>query len=593
MRLRVCDLIAARIAQENVDRVFMVSGGGLLYLTDGLYQAENLNVICCHHEQAAAMAAVGYAKYKGFGCAYVTTGCGGTNAVTGVLDAWQDNAACLFVSGQCKRKETIRYRGLNIRQLGVQEADIVEIVKPITKYAVMITDPENALFELEKAIYIAKEGRQGPCWIDVPMDIQSAWVDTEKLQHYVPEEKPISSIDLSELKQDLKNAKRPVILAGGGIRKSGTVEQFRNFVRKHQIPVVWSRLGADALPTTDSLNIGSIGNKGIRSANFAVQNADLVLVLGSRLSVSSTGQEYHYFARKAKVVVVDIDQKEHQKNTVHIEKLYNMDLKDFFQKTQEFPIQNYDSWVKQCQKWFQQYPVCLPEYYDTELVNLYAFVEELSKQLREQDVLVTDSGSTSYVPPQAMKMRGEYQRYITASAQGEMGFALPASIGVSAARGGGETLAIIGDGSFQMNIQELQTLKYNEFPVKLFIWNNDGYLSIRSSQNRMFDGRQIGTDSRNGVSFPNLEKISEAYGLKYIQISNTAMLAEKIKEVLAYEGPVLCEVMCLPNQQIAPTVSSRQLEDGTLVSSPIEDMAPFLPREELAKQMLIPMVTEE
>lgn len=590
MKQRVCDLVAEFIADHGVEKVFMVSGGGLLFLTDGLYQCDKLEVVCCHHEQAAAMAAVGYARYSDMGCAYVTTGCGGTNAVTGVLNAWQDNIPCLFISGQCKRKETIRYRDLKIRQLGVQEADIVSIVESITKYAVMVEDADQILYELEKAYWIAKSGRPGPVWLDIPMDIQSAWVETDSLCHYVPKEEHDWDNDLSELWNDLTKAQRPVILAGGGIRTAGMTKEFQEFVEKSQIPVVCSRMGTDVFPTTHPLNIGRIGNKGMRSANFAVQNADFVLVLGSRLSVSSTGQEYEYFARKAKVFVVDIDQDEHAKNTVHIEKFYHMDLREFFQNTPNSIGTNTKDWAEKCLDWREKYPACLPEYYNSELVNVYVFVEELSKQLRPDSVIVSDTGSALFVPPQALKTKDCKQRFIASGAQAEMGFTLPAAIGVSAAKKNGEVLALTGDGSLQMNIQELQTLKHYDFPIKLFVWNNNGYLSIRASQSNLFGDRKIGTDSSNGVSFPDLEKLTNAYGLKYVRIPNTNSLTEKIKEVLDYQGPVVCEVMCIPDQPIIPSVSSRKLEDGTLVSCPIEDMSPFLPRNEFEEEMIIPPV---
>lgn len=587
MRTRVCDLIASFIARQQIEKVFMVSGGGALFLTDGLRKCKELDVVCCHHEQAAAMAAVGYAKYKGLGCAYVTTGCGGTNAITGVLHVWQDNMPCIFISGQCKRKETIRYRKLNIRQLGVQEADIISIVQSITKYAVMLDDPQNVLCELEKALYLAQEGRPGPVWIDVPMDIQSAWVEPEKLSHFKPKKTSSENVDLSELRKDFTHAMRPIIIAGGGIRQSGTRQQFIDFVEKYQIPFVCSRMGTDVLPTVHPLNIGRIGNKGMRSANFALQNSDLVLVLGSRLSVSSTGQEYEYFAREAKVYVVDIDAEEHEKGTVHIEQFYHLNLRCFFENIGDITLPNTYEWREKCLHWREKYPTCLPEYYDSELVNLYTFINELSKQLRPDSVVVSDAGSACYVPAQALKTSDLRQRYIVSGAQAEMGFTLPGAIGVSSARDNGEVLAITGDGSLQMNIQELQTLKYYQFPVKLFVWNNNGYLSIRASQNRMFEGKKIGTDSSNGISFPNLEKLSEAYGLKYVRIANTEFLTAGIAETLSYSEPVICEVMCVPDQAIVPFVGSRQLDDGTLVSSPLEDMSPFLPREEFEREMII------
>lgn len=598
--MRVCDLVANHIYNSGIEDVFMISGGGVMFLTDGLACNRKLNKICCHHEQAVAMAAVAYAKYKGIGCAYVTTGCGGTNAVTGVLHAWQDNVPCVFISGQCKRKETLGYINLPIRQVGVQEADIISIVSSITKYAVMVEHPEDILYHLEKALYLAKDGRPGPVWIDIPMDIQSAEIEEENLRHFAPKElkplkKKIHPKEVEGLIHDLRHAKRPVIVAGHGVRLAGAVEEFSEFVHKHRIPVVCSRLGMDVMPTMDELNIGRIGNKGMRSANFALQNADLVIAIGSRLSVSSTGQEYEYFAREAKVIAIDIDKYEHLKNTVHIEQVIQADAKDVLQKMLlECTECNYNKWAEKCLEWKNLYPVCLKEYYedDSQGINMYLFVEELSKFLKDDSVVVTDTGSAVFVPPQSLKTYDKRQRYITSGAQVEMGFALPAAIGVSVARNGQEVLGITGDGSLQMNIQELQTLVHHKFPVKLFVWNNDGYLSIRATQNKFFDGRFIGTDSASGVSFPDLEKIAGAYGIEYFRMNTIQDIETQFPVIMSKEGPLLCEVKIIHDQEVIPTVSSRKLEDGRLVSAPIEDMYPFLPREEFKSQMIVEPVEE-
>lgn len=591
--MRVCDYIASFVYKSGIEDIFMVSGGGLMFLTDGLKCNKDLNVICCHHEQAVAMSAVAYAKYKGMGCAYVTTGCGGTNAITGVLNAWQDNTPCIFISGQCKRKETIRNVGVPIRQIGVQEADIVTIVDSITKYSVMINDPIEIAYHLEKAYYLAKNGRPGPVWIDVPMDVQSAQIDEESLRHFdagelYKEKTEATPKELNSIINDLKNAKRPVIIAGGGIRLADAIEEFDKFVHVYNIPFVCSRMGTDVLPTTDRLNIGRIGNKGMRSANFALQNADYVLVLGSRLSVSSTGQQYEYFAREAKVVVVDIDKYEHTKNTVHIEQVIIANVKDVLSRLSLNEQMDFESWAKTCLEWREKYPVCLPEYYNDKFgINMYLFVEELSHVLKEDSVVIGDAGSAVYVPPQGLKTISKKQRYITSGGQAEMGFSLPAAVGVSVARNGGEVLAITGDGSLQMNIQELQTLKHYQLPVKLFVWNNDGYLSIRATQNKFFKGRFIGTDSTSGVSFPDLEKIAWAYGIKYVKISNVEHIHERLIEILNYNEPVVCEVMCIRDQLVIPTVSSKQNSRGEMVSMPLEDMAPFLDRDEFKENMIV------
>ncbi len=593
--MRVCDLIADFIYQQGVKHIFTVTGGGSMYLTDGLACNSKMHTICCHHEQAAAMAVVGYAKYHGFGCGYVTTGCGGTNTITGVLHAWQDNTACIFISGQCKRKETIRYTGAPIRQFGVQEADIVRIVESITKYAVMIDEPSTVLFHLEKAVYLARSGRPGPVWLDIPLDIQSAEVSPEKLTHFDPntlhaEKVKATPKEIAELCRDFLQAKRPIVIAGQGIRLAGAIEEFDHFVHQHQIPFVCSRLGTDVLPTMDDLNIGRIGNKGMRSANFALQNADFVLALGSRLSVSSTGQEYQYFAREAKVVVVDIDKYEHTKNTVHIESVIVADVKDVLSKLSLDGI-SYQEWAAQCLNWKQQYPVCLPEYYEaSDGINLYVFVNELSKILKPDSVLMGDAGSAVYVPPQALQTYSKDQRYITSGAQAEMGFSLPGAIGVCVARGGREVFSITGDGSLQMNIQELQTLRHYNLPVKLFVWNNDGYMSIRATQNKFFQGRLIGTDSSSGVSFPDLKKLADAYGIRYFLLEDIGKLPRQLEEIAALDEPAICELICIRDQEIIPTVSSKQTEDGRLVSMPLEDMYPFLDREELESNMFIPLI---
>lgn len=599
--MRVCDLIANKIYEEGIKDVFMVSGGGLMYLTDGLACNTDLRKICCHHEQAAAMAAVGYAKYSGMGCAYVTTGCGGTNAMTGLLNAWQDNVPCIFVSGQCKIKETLGYIGLPIRQVGVQEADIVTLVSSITKYAVMVEKPEDALYHLEKAFYLARSGRPGPVWIDVPMDVQSAEIEPDALKHFSPREQAAakeepSEWEISGLVYELSKAKRPVIIAGHGIRLAGAVKEFGEFVHRSGIPVVFSRMGTDVLPTTDELNIGRIGNKGTRAANFAVQNADLVIAIGSRLSVSSTGQQYEYFAREAKVIAVDIDPYEHMKNTVHVDQVIVADAKRVMEKLLKadgLSLCGYEEWAKICLGWKNKYPVCLKEYYDdSNGINMYVFVEELSKAMKDDSVLVTDAGSAVYVPAQGLKTRSVSQRYITSGAQAEMGFTLPAAIGVCMARNAGQTLGITGDGSLQMNIQELQTLAHYRLPVKLFVWNNDGYLSIRATQRKFFDGRFIGTDSTSGVSFPDLEKIASAYGIRYFRMDKIDKMQEQFAEILADGEPVICEVMSVRDQAVMPSVSSKQLEDGRLVSAPIEDMFPFLPREEFLANMIVKPVEE-
>lgn len=589
--MRVCDIVASFLEkQAGIKDIFMVSGGGLLFLTDGLQKNKNLNKVCCHHEQAAAMSAVAYAKYKqDYGCVYVTTGCGGTNAMTALLHAWQDNTPCIFISGQCKRIETLRIKKTPIRQIGVQEADIISLVKPITKYAAMIDEPKDILFHLEKALYIAKNGRAGPVWLDIPSDVQGCVINDEStLKHfYTNQHSSIASDDLKYLQNAITKAKRPVIIAGGGIRLSCSINEFYDFIHKYKIPIVTSRMGFDVMPTNDDLYIGRIGTKGTRAGNFVVQNADLIVAMGSRLSVSSTGHEYDLFAPKAKIIAIDIDKYEHTKNTIKIDKVINADIKEVLQKLTLNATAN-KKWLDYCFNIKNKYPVCLQEYYndDSNGINLYVFIEELSKKLRRDSVVVTDAGSAVYAPAQGLKTTTMEQRYITSGAQAEMGFALPGAIGVCFAKNKSECLAITGDGSLQMNIQELQTLVYHNLPIKLFVWNNDGYLSIRASQSKLFDNNLIGTDSSNGVSFPNLEKISYAYGIKYIKIDKIADLPQKLDMIFAEKNPVIVDIISIKNQLIAPAVSSKKMPDGTFISQPLENMYPFLLEEEIKANMI-------
>ncbi|MDD4737494.1 MAG: thiamine pyrophosphate-binding protein [Kiritimatiellae bacterium] len=593
--IRVADYIARFIEKElGVREVFLVSGGGMMFLSDGIALNPNLQAVCTHHEQAAAMAGCGYAKYRNdFSVVMLTTGCGGTNGITGLLNAYQDSARVFFISGQCKRKETVRNSGLPLRQFGVQEADIIAVVQSLTKYAVMVNVPEEISFHLEKAAWEATHGRPGPVWIDVPMDVQGAQVDESALVHFIPPETNTVAVpngqDFDYLATALKNAKRPLIVAGQGVRLSGSIEAFKCFAEKHSIPFVASRLGIDLLPSDHPLFIGRIGNKGDRAGNFAVQNADLILVLGSRLSVSSTGHEYSTFGREAKIIVVDVDPVEHAKNTVRIDRLIVCDLGQFFARLPDLKTAPHDGWVSTCSRWKAEWPVCLPEYSDDSLgINLYYCVDRLSAVLNGKPaVVISDAGSAFYVTSQGIVLDQEH-RYVTSGGQAEMGFSLPAAIGVAfAARKGTQIFAITGDGSLQMNIQELQTLKHYGVPVKLIVWNNDGYLSIRATQRKFFDGRYIGTDSTSGVSFPDLSAVAKAYGLRFIRVSHSADLSETFAGMLQMEEPIICEIMCMRDQEIVPTVSSKRLADGSMVSLPIEDMYPFLPRVKFKEEMII------
>jgi acetolactate synthase I/II/III large subunit len=597
--MRVADYIADYIYRLGIREVFMVSGGGMMFLSDGIARHSRLQPVCNHHEQASAMAAVGYSRLNDhLGVAYLTTGCGGTNAITGVLSAWQDSIPCLFISGQSKRKETVRNSGLRLRQLGVQEADIIPVVRPLTKYAEMVNDPQKIAFHLDEAVYLARSGRPGPVWLDVPLDVQAAPIDETSLERFAPSEKgkgfteEPSREEIAIVAELLHHARRPVVIAGHGIRLGGAIPEFLHFIRKTGIPVVASRLGFDVIPTDDPLFIGRVGVKGDRAGNLAVQNSDVVISLGCRLSISFTGYEYQNFAREARIVVVDIDPEEHRKKTVRIDTFINADVKKFLVKFKNLRQEDFSAWTARCQEWKGRYPVCLPEYAAAkDGINTYHFVSRLCQYLRPDAVVVANSGSPDYVFGQSFRVKAE-QRFINSAAQGEMGFTIPAAIGACFANGRKEVIAVTGDGALQMNIQELQTIVHYKLPIKLFIWNNDGYLCIRATQMKFFDGRLIGADRTSGVSFPELHKISAAYGIEYFRAPDTETLDTVIRKVLEFPGAAICEVMCLREQEFLPTVLSRVKPDGTMVSMPLEDMYPFLDREEFLANMIVKPVEE-
>lgn len=594
--MRVVDYIVDRLYQEGAKDIFMLTGGGMMFLSDAVAVHPKMNAVCNHHEQASAMAAVGYAKYtEGIGVCFTSTGCGATNAMTGLLDAWQDNLPVVFVSGQVKRKETTYNSDIPLRQIGTQEANIIELVKPITKYAVMVNEANDIAYHLEKALHLAKSGRPGPVWLDVPMDVQGAEFELKKGKKFKstelkPEYQTVpKTSDISKLEGMIRQAKRPVIIAGQGVRLSGALKEFKEFTKKYKIPVISPYLGIGTLPTGDRSYIGTIGTKGSRGGNLAMQNADLLIVLGSRLSVTAIGYEYDLFAREAKKVVVDIDPVEHKKPIVKIDLFINADIKEFLNKFKPKMVGMDASWPKICLDWKTKYPVCLPEYrkYKGE-VSMYHLIDTLSTIMDDRAVVVSDAGSAFYVTSQAVNLRGA-QRYLTSGGQADMGFTLPAAIGAAVAKKG-EVFGITGDGSFQLNLQELQTIVHHRLPVKIFILNNNGYLSIRATQNKFFNGRLIGTGPESGVSIPNFKKIANAYNIKHFCLNNSKTLERDLKKILEVKGPLLCEVICPANEPVVPAAASIKRPDGKMESRPLEDMLPFLDRDEYRANMIVKSV---
>ena len=594
--MRVSDYIADFIYKLGVEDVFMLTGAGIMHLTDGVACHEKLRAVCVHHEQSAAMAVDGYARAnENIGVAYFTTGPGVTNALTGVVGAWQDSVPCLFISGQVKKKETSFNSGIRqLRQFGVQELNVLPIVESVCKYSTMLNDPQDIRCELEKADYIAKSGRPGPVWIDIPMDVQSAKIDPKLLKGFKSTDKKleISKNSIKKVAGLLKISKRPVVIAGRGVRLAKGLEALSKFVKKFNIPVVTPYLGIDNICHRRKEYIGKTGVKGDRPANLAMQNADLIISIGSSLHVTVIGYEYNHFAREAKKIVVDIDETSHRKKTIDIDHFIQGDAKEFLNQLHIVCDQNklpdFSRWLDQCSQLKKQYPVCLPEYADTkDAINIYSFVDQLSLQSAEGDVFVADTGSALYAISQGVKLFKPNQRYIPSGAMATMGFSLPAAIGISIALGRKRVLAITGDGSLQQNIQELQTVVQYNLPIKLFVLNNDGYLSIRNSQKTYFDQRFIGESEESGVSFPDTLKIADAYGINSYRVSNLNALEKVIAKALNFQGPVICDIIIPREQLIIPTVSSRVNEDGSMSSRPLEDMFPFLDREEYRKNLFI------
>ena len=595
--MRVADFIADFIFEElNVKHVFMVTGAGIMHLTDGVASHPKLQAICPHHEQTSSMAIDAYSRAsENFGVGFFTSGPGGTNAVTGLCGAWQDSVPCLFISGQVKKKETTNNAKIpGLRQFGVQELDMIPIVKYACKYATTLNDPNKVKYEFEKAVHIAKSGRPGPVWIQIPMDVQSSIIDETKLNGFEHDDviPTASDAEVDKIIKLLKKSKRPVIIAGQGIRISGAISLLEKFTSKFKIPVVTPFLGIDTIKSDLLQYVGKTGVKGDRPANFAVQNSDLIIAIGTSLHVTVIGYTYKHFAREAKKIVIDIDKKSHKKKTIDIDSFILSDAKKFFEKiikfTENETLNDYAEWINQCNEWKKKYPVCLPEYkQNKKSLNSYLLIDTLCKHSKKNDIFVSDAGGTYYATCQAIQLTKPGQRYITSGAMATMGYSLPAAIGISVATNKGRVIALTGDGSFQQNLQELQTLIEYDLPVKLFVLNNDGYESIRVSQKNYFDNRLIGESNQSGVSFPDTLKIAKAYGIKAVRIRNYQELENKLDGILNFDKAVIIDVIIPRDQSIIPTVSSVVNPDGTMSSRPLEDMAPFLDREEYKKNLYI------
>lgn len=599
---KLSDYVMTFIATQGVKHIFMLSGGGAMHLDDSLGQCPDLTYICCLHEQACAIAAEAYSKQTGnLGVALVTTGPGGTNAVTGVAGAWLDSTPMLVISGQVKRADLKGESG--VRQLGVQEVDIVSIVSPITKAAVTITDPGTIRYHLERALALARHGRPGPVWIDIPLDVQAATIDPTALRGFDASELPETGCpsDLSEavgrVVELLTSASRPVILVGNGVRLAGGYDLLQQVLEEIPVPVlVATSLGIDLVAEDHPRFFGRPGPIAPRYANFTLQNSDLLITVGARLDMAMTGYSHERFARAAKKVQVDIDAAELAKMRTPIDLPIQADaavfLGELLRQAKAAQISERHSWLERCRQWKARYPLVLNEFRERkDLVSLYHFTDVLCDQLEPAEIVVAcSSGNAVELFHLVYKARAG-QRVIHTRGLGAMGFGLPAAIGACLAAGGRRTICLEGDGGLQLNIQELETFRRLALPIKLFVVNNAGYASIRLSQSGYFQ-RLCGADATSGVTLPDLAKIAAAYDLPYTALTSHNGLVTSISDVLSRPGPAICEVFVPPEEPRMPRMTSYQKADGSMASKPLEDLWPFLDRVEFREQMLIPVIDD-
>jgi acetolactate synthase-1/2/3 large subunit len=596
--IRVSDYLARRVAELGVRHVFLVSGGGAMHLDDAFGKHKDLHYVCNHHEQACAIAAEGYARISGRpGVAVVTSGPGGTNATTGVLGMWLDSIPGLVISGNIRYSTTVESTGLPLRQLGDQEANIIEIVKSITKYAVMVKDPQTIRYHFERAVYLATHGRPGPVWLDIPLDVQSARVDEAALAPYTPESDEVRfdpaqvAAHASHIIAKVREAKRPLFLAGNGIRLAGAMETFYEVVDRLEIPVQTAMGANDLIHSDHRLFMGRPSVTGDRSSNFIIQNCDLLLSIGARQGVRTISYLFKAFARAAHKIHVDIDEAELKKPTISPDERIHCDakllLEEMARQLRPAPLAPKNDWLAWCRERRRRYPSVLQEYRDQkEYVNSFYFVEVLSQFAQADDIFVLANGAANTCTFQAVSLK-KGQRLFTNSGCASMGYDLPAAIGACFASGGKRILCIAGDGSIQMNLQELQTIVHHRLPIKIFLWNNQGYASIRMTQDAYFPGGYVAADPTSGVTFPDMLKIASAYGIPARRIANHSTLLQDIEASLATPGPALCEILMAPDQPLLPKLASQVKPDGSMVSKPLEDMFPFLERAEFLENMLI------
>jgi len=598
--IKVSDFVANFLAEHNdtAKTVFMVSGGGNMHLIDSLGKNEKLDYVCNHNEQACTYSSEGYARASDkIGIAYVTTGPGGTNAITGVYSAWVDSIPTLTISGQVKFETTIASQPeLKLRQLGDQEVNIIDLVKPITKYAVMISDKNTIKYHLQKAVYEAKNGRPGPVWLDIPLDIQGSIVDEDELLEFKIPIQETHDAKINEVIEALKKAKRPVIVAGNGITLAGANDIFLNLIEELKVPVIGTFARYDIVKNDHELFFGRFGTVGHRMANFTVQNSDLIIVIGARLNVRAISYNWEFFGREALKVMVDIDEAELNKHTLNIDLKIKCDAKYFIEELtkniSKLDNKVYTNWLEKCITYKNQYPTIVSERLKVnDVVDSYGFFDSISDISDDDNIYVFGNGTACVSSYQSLRLY-KNQKVIVNSGCAAMGYDLPAAIGACYANKGKQIICVTGEGSLQMNIQEFQTIIHNQLPIKIFVLNNGGYISIRNTQNGFFKGNKVGADKESGVSFPDTIKLANVYGFKTFKIENQENLHNDLSKVLSQNGPVVCEVILSQEEKMQPKLSSEIKPDGKMISKPLEDMFPFLDRDEFKKNMLIQTIVK-
>ena len=606
--MKLSDYVVRFVAEQGVKHVFLVTGGGAMHLNQSLACETAIEPVCNSHEQASAICAEGYAKATNhLGVCMVTTGPGGTNAVTGVAGGWLDSTPMLVISGQVKRPDRMfdkDGRPLGMRQLGVQELDIVSIVKPITKYAVTVLDPNDIRYHLEKAVYLAFHGRPGPVWIDIPLDVQASPIsEPSALRGFDPSElteAPADSLlenEVRDLLQKLNGAERPLLFAGNGIRLAHAEKEFEQLRTLLGIPTVATWCAADLVPSSDPLYVGRPGSVAARGANFALQNSDFLLAIGVRLDFAITGYAPQNLARGAHKVVVDIDRAELKKLHPHVQQPIHSDAKRFLmellRRRDALRLSDHSAWDARCADWKTRYPVVTEEHRNPAgPVSVFNLAEVIGTEVNPEDRLVVgNSGSAIEIYLLAFPTLHSQRLFHTAGL-GAMGYAIPMAIAVATANPGREVIAVDGDGGFMFNIQELETIRRLQLPIKFFVLNNDGYASIRASQKAYFGEAKLGSDRSNGLTVPDLTQVGAAFGLSSAVIKNQENLRSDIRRVLKMKGPAVCDVNVVPDEMRAPRLQSYQKPDGSFVSKPLEDLFPFLPREEFLANMIVKPLPE-